>query len=603
MNKSKFWNEKRYTWLALFLIFVAALAAYSNSFDVPFLFDDENNIIRNKSITHFGTFEKLSYWTDVNNRPLSFFTFALNYAAGGLEVKGYHIINFLIHVLSGFLAYLLAKLLFRLTAGKPEKAGVDIHWKALLVGLLFVLHPIQTMGTTYIVQRMTSMAALFFLLSVVLYIRARRQMIHHSNNKKGIRLLIFALFAGLLGVLSKQNAATFPLAFLFVELFFIRNPEDKPYKKYIATGFSIMLLALIGISALGMLPREVTEISRFHYLLTQCSVLLDYLRLLFLPYGLNIDHGIAVSTSIGLRELGGALVYVGLITAAWLLYKRDKIISFGIVWFGITMFIESGIIPIRDVMMEHRMYLPLFGFALALVGTLKYIPSVPLKKYAIPAIVVVLLVFTYATHARNNTWRSWLTIWENSLEQNPANPRAMTNLGYGYALQKDYKKAINYYNSAIKVDSSFYSAYLNRGIAYFDQKMYKPALKDFSVYLAKYKKREAPYFMRGLCHTHLGNFPEAISNFTEAIKINPETANTYQYRGIAYLVSGRGVEALRDFNRALEIDPSNKMLLVNRAKAHHLCGEYDKAMQDVEQAQFYGLSIDPKFIEDLKKRI
>jgi len=136
---------------------------------------------------------------------------------------------------------------------------------------------------------MTSMTAMFYLLSVFLYTSARLSLINDKNNKKGIFLLVFAVLSGILALLSKQNAVTFPVAFLFVELFFIRNKEGKMYTKYIISGFAVIVVAFFALLFLGKMPGEVTDFTRWDYLLTQFKVSLNYYRLLFIPYGQDVD--------------------------------------------------------------------------------------------------------------------------------------------------------------------------------------------------------------------------------------------------------------------------------------------------------------------------
>ncbi len=601
--KSKAWNNKKFAWLSLAIILLITLIAYSNTFKVPFQFDDEKMIVKNQNIRSMEMFGKASTWLNVNKRPLSFITFAMQYSPGEERVVPYHIVNFIIHILAAFFVYLLARVLFRIVSKDPGKNLAAIHWKALFVALIFALHPLQTMGTTYIIQRMTSMAAMFYLLSVFLYTIGRLAIVKEDNNKKGIYLLILAGLSGILALLSKQNAITFPAAFLFVELFFIRNNEGKMYAKYIISGFGILILAFLTLLFIGELPREITEFTRWEYLLTQFKVSLNYYRLLFLPYGQDVDHVVLLSESIGFLEVLGMIIYAALVSAAILLYKRYKLVSFGIVWILLNMIVESSIIPIRDFMMEHRLYLPMFGFSLIIVSALYYIMENRYKKYISASLIVILLILTVLTYGRNKTWSSWTKLWENSVSHNPDNVRALTNLGYGYVQDDNYKEALLTYNKAIKEDSAFYPAYLNRGIALFDLQKYKLAIRDLSVYINYDKKSDIPFFFRGVSYGHLGRYPEAINDLSMAIEINPDFAGSYKNRGIIFELTENYIEALKDYNRALKLDPDDKLLLVNRSKANFMHRYYKRALNDAEEAMEHGIQIDPNFVNELKRRL
>ena len=597
----KSWSLNNNRFYALILISIVTFLAYSNTFNVPFQFDDQTNIVKNQKITDYKTFGDISYWYNVNNRPFSFLTIAINYTIGELNTKSYHIFNFLVHVLNGFLVFLLANTLLKLNSRESTSLANNNYWIALAVSLVFVLHPIQTMGVTYIIQRMSSLATLFYILSIYLYIIGRSKSI--ENIKHSLFYLLLAGTSGLLAILSKQNAATLPIMILVVEVFFIRDKNNKPYTRYILSVAGLMAIGIIVIVATGLLPKENDDITRQDYLITQFKVLLIYLKLWLVPIGQNIDHGIIFSKSIGIREISGMLVYVGLITTTVLTYKKNKLISFGILWFLVTMLIESSLIPIQDAMVEHRLYLPSFGLSLVLVITIFSFFKNKKSKYLRPVLISILTILLLLTYARNKSWQTWKSIWQNSIELNPDNARAISNLGYSFKMQKNDREAMKYYNLALKKDSTHYPTYLNRGIVLFDNQNYKQAISDFSFYLNKYKDRGPPYFFRGVSYGHLGDYDKAINDLTIVINIDSTYAPAYKNRGVIYEMKGKYNSALHDFNRSLEIDPSNKVLLINRSKIYYRFGKYEEALIDVQDAQMHGISVDPNYISDLKRII
>ena len=179
--------------LAISLMAVLTLMAYANTFHVPFHFDDDPNIVFNAS-THLKTFSlrRVTQLIQANYkeslRVFAYFTFALNYYFGGLQVFGYHLINLLIHLSCGLLLYWFLLLTFNLPSLK-ERYGTKAFSIALFSSLLFLCHPIQTQSVTYIVQRMASMAGMFYLLAMVLYVKGRL-----SSGRK--RLLFWLGMAG-----------------------------------------------------------------------------------------------------------------------------------------------------------------------------------------------------------------------------------------------------------------------------------------------------------------------------------------------------------------------------------------------------------------------
>ncbi len=598
-----FWTTKKMMWLGMAIIVVAGLIFYSNSFKGSFVFDDLDTIMHNKTVVLMDDYGSISFWTDINKRPLSFFTFALNYQAHHYDTFGYHLINFLIHVLGAVFTYFLARLIFRQMDEDPEWNFKNIHYKSLFVALLFLLHPIQTMGVTYVVQRMTSLAAMFYLLAVFLYLKGRIIYAKEKGGTQAIWLIAGGILSGILAVLSKQNAVTFPLAFLFADLFFVRNKEGQPFKKYLGIAFSVMIIGFLTVMAFGIVPAETSDISRTSYLLTQSKVILRYLQLLFLPIGQNIDHNIAVSEGIGMIELVGMLVVAGLIFLAVLLYKKYRIISFGIVWFLLALSVESSIIPIRDVIMEHRLYLPMFGFSLVIVDILYRLLKDTAKVYATGILVVIMVILGIMTYQRNELWKSPRALWEDSLSKNPANARGMVNLGAAFIQERDYSNALKYYNNAIKADTTMGMAYLNRGIALFDLGKYKFAVKDLSKAIAKEPKMEVSYFFRGVSYGHLKQYDKGIQDLTKVIKINPGFPEVYKNRGVLFELTHNYPEALDDFNEAIKRNPNNKKLLVNRSKAYFMMRKFSEALKEIKEAEKYGIEVDYNYIRNIEERI
>lgn len=239
------------------LIFV--LIIYSNSFDCSFHFDDQSSILDNKKVKSLSDFVSFDTWTNINGRPLSYVTIAFNYYLDGLNPTGYHWFNILAYILAAILVFLLSKLLIGITLKElPEKKKIYV---ALGAAFIFAAHPIQSMAVTYIVQRISVLSGLFYILSVLLYIKARQ---YHNN--KGLvsktTLLYFATgLAGILALLSKQNAATLPIMWWFVELYFIRNKDQKLAKKYLIAFGGIILVGILLVVITGFLPRETEDIS------------------------------------------------------------------------------------------------------------------------------------------------------------------------------------------------------------------------------------------------------------------------------------------------------------------------------------------------------
>ena len=358
--------------IALALIAGVALIAYSNTFHVPFQFDDWPNILNNpniqiKTFTWERAEQLIKNTYKESTRFFSIFTLALNYYWGELDVFGYHLVNFMIHVASGILLYWFLILTFHLPSLK-EKYGPISYRVALFSSLIFISHPIQTQSVTYIVQRMASMAGMFYLLSLVLYIKGRL-----SFGQTRFFYLGGVGLCYLLGVFSKENVAILPLFIFLYEFYFFQNvtvSQEGRKILFLLLG-SIGLILLIGLIIGGekyfrivMEDYQIRNFTLEERILTQFRVVLYYVTLLIYPHPsrLNLDYDFPLSKTIldPPSTLISMCLIAGLIGYSIWIAKKRPLISFFILWYFGNLLIESSIFPL-EMVFEHRLYLPAAG--------------------------------------------------------------------------------------------------------------------------------------------------------------------------------------------------------------------------------------------------
>ncbi len=358
--------------IAIGLIAGLAFIVYSNTFYVPFHFDDRPNILENPNVQikvftweRLGQFVKNTYGVSI--RVFSYFTLALNYYFGEFNVFGYHLVNFLIHVASGIFLYWFLMLTFNLPSLRERYRSIS-YKGALFAALIFICHPIQTQSVTYIVQRMASMAGMFYLLSMVLYVKGRL-----SNRKPQFFYFGGAVLTWLLGVFSKENVAILPLfIFLYDFYFFQKLTVTQTGKKILL----ILLISVVLIVTMGLLlwgeryynvileGYKIRDFTLEERLLTQSRVVLYYLTLLVYPRPsrLNLDYDFPVSKSIlnPPTTLLSILIIAGLIGYSIWAAKRRPVLSYFTLWYFGNLMIESSIFPL-EMVYEHRLYLPAVG--------------------------------------------------------------------------------------------------------------------------------------------------------------------------------------------------------------------------------------------------
>jgi Tfp pilus assembly protein PilF len=580
---------------AIILIAIIGIIAYANSFTNSFQFDDGYHIVQGTKIKNIDNVLSLSHWKNIGNRPLAFFTLAVDYKlankdqAGLPSVTGFHITNLLFHILAGFMAFLLSLEIMSLAIFKKNKIIGDYKVLIALFGaFIFVAHPIQTQAVTYIIQRMAVMAGFFYMWAVLLYIRGRNVHLKPQLEKKWKPYAYYAaaFFVGFLAFLSKQNAITFPVAFILAEVFFIRNEQQKIDRKFlIAISSAVGVIIILGLLING-LPREYDKISRPDYLYTQFRVLVKYWQLLFLPINQHLDYYFTVSSSLwGVKELLSLffiLVTIGL--GVWLFMKRWYIVSFAIFWFYLALSLESSIIPIRDVIFEHRLYLAVFGFGFAISYLAFYLLSAKNAKYPIIILSLLTMVYIGTSLKRNMVWKNPFTLWSDSVEKDPKRERAWYWLATYYNTEKDSENALKCYDTSIKCNPGFPLAYNGRANLKKETGDLTGAIKDYDMAIKLDPKYVTAFYNRGITNAALNNFDLAIEDYNRSISMGNKTSAIYYNRGNAKRRNREYQSAIEDYNMAIKIEPAYPLAYFNRGLTKAALKNHEEAIKDMDTA-------------------
>jgi len=613
--------------LGLGIIILLGSLLYSNSFNCSFHLDDAINIVDNPDIRNL--YDVKTWWNHNSSRPIPFFTFALNYHFGQYQVWGWHLFNLIIHLINAVLVWWLSTLMFSSPALKDHPLHQHKSMLALLTALLFVSHPLATQSVTYIVQRMASMVALFYMLSVALYMAGRLR-----ENSSVSKYLLFAGSFGsaVLALLTKENAFTLPFAILLVEICFLNtkrlsiNFKNKGILLLLAAASGVILFALMKYSVGNFFkpiaPDSVNDyrtITAYNYLLTQFSVIVKYIGLLLLPVHQNLDHDILLSNHF--FELSTVLNFgllLSLFLAGIFFFKNHRILSFGIFWFFLTLSIESSIIPISDLIFEHRTYLPSLGFFLILssgIYTLLYDKN---KSLALALFVLIIGSNSILTFQRNKVWKDDLTLWNDVVSKSPNKARGYNNRGSLLYLEKKYEQAIKDIDKAIALKPMYADAYYNRGVYFNNENKYEQAINDFNKAIALKPNYVDAYNNRGTTYNSMGKHELALKDFQKTLELNPKHTNAwfncgnalqkmgesekaidaysrvleldpqyvkaYDERARALININKTAEALKDFDKAIEIDPGNVNVYNNRGTLHYQEKRYEAALSDYSKA-------------------
>lgn len=565
---------------AIAAISCLGILIYSGTFHSPFQFDDEPSIVNNFSIRYLSDLKTI--WNYCSTRFITYLTIATNYHFGKLNVFGYHLFNIFIHVLSAIAVWWFTLLTLVTPAIKGQRIASHRRFIALFTGLLFVSHPIQTESVTYIIQRTASLAALFSILSLCFYAKSRLSEARGMIRAYYALSLLFALLA----IFSRESAVMLPISIVLYEIFFFQNSQKMRWICLIL--FFIPILAIPIIKPLSFVKEHITGpagISSLDYFLTQLRVIVTYLRLLVFPIHQNLDYDYPISKSFLEMPVFLSFLFLSiLLMTAVFLYKRHRILSFAVFWFFIALSVESSVIPLKDIIFEHRLYLPMAGFSLFLVSVIYEIAGKKSIKPVIPILFLVVACFSILAYYRNAVWKDRISLWDDTVRKSPNKARPYYNRGLAYELKSEPDKAILDYSKAIEIKPDFFEAYNNRGGVYQSKGYLEKAMADFNKALEIEPRCYDAYNNRGNAYRSQGDLHSAISDFNKAIKIKPDYYKAYSNRGSIYQSKRELDKAISDYNKALEINPDFCEGYNNRGFAYQLQGRFDQALSDYQKA-------------------
>jgi len=552
-------QSKQSRWIifgAVVVLIVLGVVVYSNSFNCGFLFDDETQILQNENVHSWAW-----PWAFVQNvrRPLLYITLTANHTLGQENPFGYHLFNLAVHLLASIWLFLIVLRAVR-DEGGPTIQNMAF---ALTAAALWMVHPLQTQSVTYIIQRAESLMGMLFLLSLLCaqkYFDTRQ------------RVWVWAsLMAGLLSGLTKEVAIVLPVVIYLYDYVFVSKGWKEAWRShrllYLSLGviWSVMFLLYAtmfpeksptaGFSYQGIAPLQ--------YAINQPFSVLRYIQLAFWPHPLIFDYNLSMQTDPFLLY-ATVLPVVLMLGLSFVLLVRVPRVGFLAAVFFIILSPSSSFIPLKDLIFEHRMYLPLASvLLLSMLAVRSFVDSIvdqPSSRYEAKLVLTVLLVMGlgFLTFQRNKDYKNEEIMWKDVLTKVPGNSRAQNNYGGELFARGAVDEALPYYFRAVGLDPEYADAYLNIG-TYYAQKGEPILSEEYSRKAIALEPRFAiAYNNLGASLSDQERFEESIVCFKKALELDFRRPGVYLNLGVSQAMTGRPMLAIKNLEEVIRQKPGHE---------------------------------------------
>jgi len=579
--------------LAGALIALAVLGVYYNSYQGPFILDDLPAISENPSIMKLwpltGPLSPPTNGQTVTGRPLVNLTLAVNYAFGGLNVWGYHAVNVGIHALAALVFFGIARRTF-LQAGMREKFGRDALALAWVIALLWAVHPLTTESVTYMIQRAEALMALFYLLTLYLFIRG-------VEAARPWRWLGWSIAACLAGMACKEVMVSAPLIVLLYDRTFVagtfREAWRQRWRYYagLAATWALLAWLVARVGNRGASAGYGAGVDWREYALTQFSAITRYLWLSFWPQPLVLDYGNGLAS--GAAEIAPYAAFIALLVAGtvYALWRRPVPGFCGAAFFAILAPSSSVVPVVTQTIAEHRMYLPLTVVLAAAVAGL----FLRRGRWVLPGCLALAAVYGTLTVQRNDDYHTAVAIWQDDVAKRPNNARAHENLAINLVAEggPHVLEGISEYYKALQLLPDYAEAHSNLGNALGSIGRTDEAIEHYKAAVKLVPTLTAAHYNMANALAGAGRLNEAVAEYGIAVQLTPDFAPAHNNLGNALNSLGRMDEAEAQYREAVRLNPSYAVAQNNLGNVLFARKLYEQARAQYQLAA----EIDPNYVD------
>lgn len=576
-------NRWLYRWAWLWLLLLTAVI-YGPALRAGFLLDDQSTVTQNQSITSLPLALSHALTTD---RGLVSLSFALNMALDGSEPWGYHLGNLLIHWVNGMLFFVLLRRILR-----SDQVGFDTQQAgrlALTAAVFWLIHPLASQAVIYISQRAELMVATMMLACLYALFCSCASTRHQRLWQVATVLLCY------LAMQCKLVAFTLPLIAMICDRLFIADAWSeviwRRWGLYVAmmltwvtiwtNGMFYLFTGEVQHSSAGMGIAQI--ITPWEYLYVQSGVILHYLKLSVWPQQLIFDYAWPQPRGFGEYALSFVLMGTLFAGAVLLLLRRVRwsILPLG---FFLILAPTSSFLPIYDLAVEHRMYLPLAMICTGLV----LLPTVPgLTRYhraMTLLLVAVMVLFGLRTMLRVQDYRDGLTLWKTVLDAQPDSPRARLHYANMLIRAGGGDQAIEQLEQTIVEHPQDARAYNNLGEIYMKMNAFDVARRYLSRAVSLSPDTPLYLFHMAKLDRVDGKLQQARAGFEKVLQLAPNHVGAMSDLAGLLAIDKEYDQALKLLERARELTPGDSSLLLNEVHIMLAAGRKDQALKLAEQA-------------------
>jgi tetratricopeptide (TPR) repeat protein len=582
-------------WIAPLMValctFVAFIPTLSNSWVT---WDDDRNFLDNLQYRGLDGTHLHWMWTTFHMGhyiPFSWMTLGLDYELWGMDARGYHLTNLLLHCVNAVLVYFIAKRILALAAPNEAREPRKLIVASAFAALFFSIHPLRVESVAWATERRDVLSGCFFWAAALTYLR------YAVNPDRERRWYWATLGLYACAMLSKATSITLPALLVLLNVYPLRRLGGAN-GWWTRSARRVYLEVLpVGVISLGAIPVTLIALAPPNQLSFAAKIAVSAYSLAFyvwktvLPFGLSPLYEMPVHVSpTEPRFIASYVAVIALVAAAWALRRRWPSVPMALLGFLAVVFPLLGIVQNGpQIAADRYTYHAAPALAVLAGGAVLWLLGGRLASFVRPAGSFVILALGVLTWRQTTVWHDPSTFWTYVLQHDPRSSIAETALGTLLVRDGRYAEAIPHLEHATQLDPGYAEGHDNYGIALSNLGRLDEAIAQFRIAIAHSPRNHESHNNLGIALARQGQLQPAIEEYRAALAINPDYADAHTNWGNALLRLGQPDSAIAHYREAVRLRPDLSGAHLNWGVALAQEGRYAEAIDHFRAA----LAADP----------